>query len=77
MTGRIQIYITDFGNVIMPDDFPGYVVRKNGLPDRRYKIAADIADYFRDLEEGALAVWKSGGDVRKMRLMDFSVWQKS
>lgn len=77
MADKIQIYVTDFGDVRLPDDFPMHNLRKDGLPDRRRRYAERIKQYFEDLEVSAAAEWMGGKSVRDMKLMSFHKWASS
>jgi hypothetical protein len=76
MKNSVAVYMTDFGNVILPDDFPSHAMRKNGWPDRRRKIAGDVSRYIEDLQEGAFQLWQAGRSVQGESAMSFAEWQK-
>jgi hypothetical protein len=76
MKTSVSLFVTDFGNVILPDDFPAYAMRKNGWPDRRRKIAGDVSRYLEALQEAASQLYVAGQPVHGRRLMGFGEWQK-
>jgi hypothetical protein len=70
----IKICETVFGSVLLPDDFPMDAIRKDGWPDRRRKIADDLAEYFECLNEGALQIWQRGEQVHGIRALPWAEW---
>lgn len=35
-TAPVKVWVSDFGDIKLPDDFPFHIFRKNGWWDRRY-----------------------------------------
>lgn len=73
----VQIYVTDVGKIILPDDFPSHALRKDGRPDRRQKVAEELQEYIDDLKAGALALWTLGEPVDGTRAMSWGAGLKS
>jgi hypothetical protein len=52
----VTIWVSDFGNIQLPGDFPDAIMRLDGWWDERYKLVADgkayIAEQSRKLETG-------------------------
>lgn len=52
----ISVWAADFGDMILPDDFPKGALTKSGWFDKRYKIYSDarryIAEQSKKLEAG-------------------------
>lgn len=74
MVDTFQFYVTDFGNVVLPWDFPSGVYRKNGLPDMRRKIGPALVRYFEDLNEAARREYVSGKWPGDLKTISWEEW---
>jgi hypothetical protein len=69
----ITIWAADFGDIVLPDDFPGFAMRLGGRFDRRYKIVRDgkayIAEQSKKLE--------TGQEPSGFRAPSFNEWRRT
>jgi hypothetical protein len=70
------IYLSDFGRVPLPSDFPSdYPKRKNGRPDRRFKICQMIGRYENYLARQVEKAYIRGADICKFQpKLSFQKW---
>ena len=33
----LSLWVSSFGDILLPDDFPAYAIRRDGLWDKRFK----------------------------------------
>lgn len=70
----VSFYSTDFGLVLLPDDLPTGVYRKNGKPDKRRKIAPTLVRYFEDLREAAMQEYEAGKVMSDLETISWNEW---
>jgi hypothetical protein len=68
-TNVVRAWETDFGSIILPDDFPSHALTKSGWYDRRFKIFRDMKAYIEDFNQKILS-----GASSTIRGSSFTEW---
>ena len=69
----LTIWAADWGDIILPDDFPTCALTTSGWFDQRYKISADARRYIAEQDKKL----ETGKEKSGFHGPSFSEWRKS
>ncbi len=69
----ITIWVDDWGDIVLPDDFPASALTNSGLFDKRYKVYEDARNYIADQSKKL----EAGIERPGFRAPSFYEWRKA